>query len=566
MIGWWAGVALGGWPAISPPPGPQGLGGADAAVVVAVEDYAYVQDVPGAVDNGTAWVRWLRESRGVPLVRFLRDQDGTREAMIEAAEGAAERTGAGGTVWIVFIGHGGVDPGGRGPLLVGADAQATAPSLSHRGLALEALLDAVSHRRAVVVVDACFSGQTPDGAPLLPGVQPMVPSWIAARSGATVLAAAAADQVAGPLPGAQRPAFSYLVLGALRGWGDADADGSVTASEAVRWSGRVLFEQVGDRLQEPQLSGPDRVLSVASERSPWASGPSGEPARRSPGSESPHELARTTKLPERSGPEPHEQAPARAAPARAAPSPAPARAAPAPARAAPARAAPARAAPAPVRTAGAPTAGSPAPDAAARTAPVAPAPPDAPAPDAAGHAAPAAPASARAAPARAVPTTAAARGVAAGPTLARAAPAPAGQPTRSDRQEPRGAEPGPGQAPPAVAGHALASSSAVPRAEASPRPRASGPILFPRARATASARPRRPKIRLPRISLRPRDRPAAPSQPLSPGAARAVTASVAAVAVLLALLALWWSRQVPVVPDDSEGAERDGSGIGREQA
>jgi hypothetical protein len=48
-----------------------------------------------------------------------------------------------------------------------------------------------------------------------------------------VLSAGKGDQFAGPLPGLGRPAFSWLVLGALRGWGDADRDGTVTAREAV---------------------------------------------------------------------------------------------------------------------------------------------------------------------------------------------------------------------------------------------------------------------------------------------------------------------------------------------
>ena len=54
-----------------------------------------------------------------------------------------------------------------------------------------------------------------------------------APTNVTVLTAATADQVAGPLPGAARPAFSYLVLGGLRGWADSDHNGRVTAGETV---------------------------------------------------------------------------------------------------------------------------------------------------------------------------------------------------------------------------------------------------------------------------------------------------------------------------------------------
>ena len=259
-------AAWAGWPDLDPLP-PQGLGGADAAVVVAISDYAFVQDVPGAVDNADAWVQWLSHTRGVGAVRLLRDQQGTRETIEEAIAAASRRLGDSGTLWFVFIGHGAPDPKGSGPLILGADVQPSASSVTHRGLPVDPLVRSLP--RAVVVLDACFTGVAGDRSPLVPGSQPMVPVWFTApRSGATVLAAAAADQVAGPLPDADRPAFSYLVLGALRGWGDTDGDGAITAAEAVGYAGRVLFEVAPDRVQEPQLIGPDRVLGLGAEASP----------------------------------------------------------------------------------------------------------------------------------------------------------------------------------------------------------------------------------------------------------------------------------------------------------
>ncbi len=52
-----------------------------------------------------------------------------------------------------------------------------------------------------------------------------------------------------------RPAFSYLVLGALRGWGDADRDGQVSAEEAVRYAGTAMRVLVKSRTQTPQVHG-----------------------------------------------------------------------------------------------------------------------------------------------------------------------------------------------------------------------------------------------------------------------------------------------------------------------
>src|SRR5205814_7159532 len=45
---------------------------------------------------------------------------------------------------------------------------------------------------------------------------------------------------ASPLPGASRPALSYLLMGALRGWGDRDHDGRVTSREAASYINAML--------------------------------------------------------------------------------------------------------------------------------------------------------------------------------------------------------------------------------------------------------------------------------------------------------------------------------------
>ena len=88
-----------------------------------------------------------------------------------------------------------------------------------------------------------------------------------------MLTAGRGDQFAGPLPGLGRPAFSWLALGALRGWGDRDRDGVVTAQEAVDFANDRLVELVNDRTQEPQVAGRDDVnLGKGRERAPVLDG------------------------------------------------------------------------------------------------------------------------------------------------------------------------------------------------------------------------------------------------------------------------------------------------------
>lgn len=251
------------WPELwEAPPTRDGGGQADAALVVAIEDYAFAQDIPGAVDNGKAWVAWLRDVRQVPTVHTLVDNQATREELLVALQRVREDVRPGGTAWLIFIGHGAPSRAGDDGILVGVDAQQTALSLEARSLRRAEVLDRIdggAQARTVVLIDACFSGRTA-GGDLAPGLAPLKPVSSRVGGHATVLTAAAGDEYAGPLPGSSRPAFSYLALGALRGWGDRDGNGAVTASEVVAYAQDAMFQTVTGRTQTPSLDGDDGVL------------------------------------------------------------------------------------------------------------------------------------------------------------------------------------------------------------------------------------------------------------------------------------------------------------------
>ena len=268
-----AGPALAaGWPDLSTPPAAQGGGERDAALVVGIAHYDEMPDISGADDNARAWYAWLRDGRGVPAVKLLIDGEAAKEDIIEEAKAAAGRVQPGGTLWFVFIGHGAPAEGAEG-VLVGEDAKATARSLYARSVTrqeLSAALELGQQARTVMVLDACFSGKSASGEDLVSDLQPGLLTGSYRPPRATVLTAARGDQFAGGLPGTLRPAFSYLLLGALRGWGDGDDDGQVTAAEAVDYADRALYEVVKGRSQNPELlgEGRDLVLSSGRERGP----------------------------------------------------------------------------------------------------------------------------------------------------------------------------------------------------------------------------------------------------------------------------------------------------------
>ncbi len=264
-----AGSAAAAWPDLGRPLPSSGGGERDAALIVGVESYVAVPPVSGAVKNATDWYLYLANVRKVPTssITLLRDKEATVEKLRKFAAQTAAQAKAGGTVWFIFIGHGAPAADGRDGVLVGFDAQQDADSLYARSVPqaeLLGLLGQGAQARTVALVDACFSGRAAGGAPLVPGLQPVIPVMKAVGEGArkplTVVTAGTNEQFAGPLPGVARPAFSYLMLGALRGWGDQDRNGQVTVSEAVAYTQHVLQSTVKDRSQTPQLTGPDGLL------------------------------------------------------------------------------------------------------------------------------------------------------------------------------------------------------------------------------------------------------------------------------------------------------------------
>ena len=77
-------------------------GGKDAALIVAIDDYVFASDVPGAVANGNNWYTFLTRSRKVPVgnIRLLRNS----EASLEKMRKGAARVGGRMMVWDWFVG------------------------------------------------------------------------------------------------------------------------------------------------------------------------------------------------------------------------------------------------------------------------------------------------------------------------------------------------------------------------------------------------------------------------------------------------------------------------------
>lgn len=230
----------------------------DAAVVIGLEEYAFVADVPYASRDAEVVRDWLIYTRGVPIEHVAYRSSGSAEQILAAVETASAQVEPGGILWVYFSGHGMASPESGGRMLMGDDARPDYETVARRSVLVEAVLNRARASGAipVVLVDACYTGRGRGGEDLLEG-RPLVP--VAARvptQPGLVWSAASADQAAHPLKSEAHGAFTFALVGALRGWADGELDGlrdgRVTLSEAQAFVQRAL-PTLQERAQVPEL-------------------------------------------------------------------------------------------------------------------------------------------------------------------------------------------------------------------------------------------------------------------------------------------------------------------------
>lgn len=258
--------AFAGWPSFTTDLPPSGNGEGDAAVIVGIGDYLVLPDIEGARENALDWNRYLQKTRGLPMgsVKMLLNTDATKETIEAALVDAVSKVKPGGTMWFVYIGHGAPAPSHEDGLVLGSDTQSSENSLVARGLPQKRILEILetgAQSQAVALFDACFSGTTGDGkTQLVPNSQATIPvRRIEVSEGRTAILSAS-DLVAGPLPQDNRPAFSYLMLGSMRGWADKNKDHVVQLTEAFDYTREILITFIKGRSQVPSLRGKKDVL------------------------------------------------------------------------------------------------------------------------------------------------------------------------------------------------------------------------------------------------------------------------------------------------------------------
>lgn len=294
------------WPDLARGGAGQRDGRGDAALILSVEDYQHLPDRPHAHEVAGAWARYLREVRGLRRLRihWLRDGDVSREKIRDRIARARFAITRDARLWVIFVGHLGSHPQLPHGILLGPDARGRFEDARDNLRVAELLTQSGygKHDELVAVLDGCLPGVAgPDvwdaGAPArplpnlnLPPLRPPSPppmrdhvsgqalifqmlrevfEWNAhdaersrrEPTDAATFTAGLGDRCVATLPGTDYPALSYLLLGALRGWGAPD--GRVTAVGALAVADRLL-RGAGSRARL-EAFGADLVLTRGAE-------------------------------------------------------------------------------------------------------------------------------------------------------------------------------------------------------------------------------------------------------------------------------------------------------------
>jgi hypothetical protein len=263
----------------------------DFVIIVTVEDYDVISDVSGAVQSGEDWYKFFNLSMRVPKDRilFIKEKDVKRPKLIAAITDAMRKTDPEGDLWFVYVGHGlGMGPkveedskkpvdrsvDNNEPALLMYDAELQINVLEHytmRQSDLMELFDKGKQKQNILFLDSCFSGEDQKGK-AFEGTMAVVPVNLLKDlpvKKTTHVLAAASKGYARPLENYPklRPAFSYMLLGALQGWGDNNNDSVVTVNEAMSFMSGFAFMNKQAPVYIPMhAAGDDLVLTRLSAR------------------------------------------------------------------------------------------------------------------------------------------------------------------------------------------------------------------------------------------------------------------------------------------------------------
>ena len=211
----------------------------DVVLIIVNESYQNLPQVLYAHNDGRAFHDFAKSTLGIKTKWRTTLLENVTPAEIQSSlKRLRWRTRRGGTVWVYYVGHGFVDKDGE-RLLVGVDAKSA--TVEDEAIRItDLILDIKRKGKAkdlVFIADADFGGIGRDGLPVyVDRVPPRPNPTVTSDPNIHIWLSDESTQTAPIFPQAQHGIFSYLMLGALRGWSDGiltgNQDGAITLAEA----------------------------------------------------------------------------------------------------------------------------------------------------------------------------------------------------------------------------------------------------------------------------------------------------------------------------------------------
>ncbi|MDW7692780.1 caspase family protein [Flammeovirgaceae bacterium SG7u.111] len=171
-------------------------------------------------------------------------------------------------VFVFYSGHGGPDPETKEPYFIPVDCEPSLVSLNGYSMnTFYANLGKVPYRNLTVVIDACFSGASEKGM-LLNNISPVFikpKDKIFADERATIITAAAGDQVASWYPEQGHSLLTYFYLKGLQGAADANKNKEISLGEMKNYLNEnvtYMARRLNSREQEPEIHGLDETVLI----------------------------------------------------------------------------------------------------------------------------------------------------------------------------------------------------------------------------------------------------------------------------------------------------------------
>ena len=232
------------------------------AVVIGVSDYRSddIRDLAYASKDAQAVYDFLRSSAAGPFaedhIMFLKDGNATAQAIREAMFVFLQKAQWNDLVVVYFAGHGAADPALPDNLYLlptDADVKALASTAFPMWDVKTALRRQIKAERVIVIADACHSGGT-SASEKNPISGSFSELFTPSRRLTLTAAAENEESLEDTKWGGGHGVFTYQLLEALKGAGDADGNGIVTFNEVADYVNKRVKTETGSR-QNPQRSG-----------------------------------------------------------------------------------------------------------------------------------------------------------------------------------------------------------------------------------------------------------------------------------------------------------------------